>query len=222
MRRPGTGRSPSGWSTSRSSSTRRPSRRRSTSTRSMLKDGARIEHRRICPKEDREVPYEEIVKGYEVAEGKYVVLDEGGDQGGRGRPRQGRPPRGVRRRRATIDPIFFEKTYYVGSRDDEDAYRLLHEALRRSGRAGHRPLHLPRPRVPGRRARARRRDRAAHPALPRRGRRRRATSSCPTAAGRKPVQARGRDGRPASSSRSHAELRPDRLRGHAIARRSSS
>ena len=32
--------------------------------------------------------------------------------------------------------MFFEKTYFVGSRDDEDAYRLLHEALRRSGRAG--------------------------------------------------------------------------------------
>ena len=31
---------------------------------------------------------------------------------------------------AEIDPVFFEKTYYVGSRDDEDAYRLLHEALR--------------------------------------------------------------------------------------------
>src|SRR4029450_194488 len=35
-----------------------------------------------------------------------------------------------------IDPIFYEKTYYVGSRDDENAYRLLHEALRKTGRAG--------------------------------------------------------------------------------------
>ena len=37
---------------------------------------------------------------------------------------------------ADVDAIFYEKTYYVGSRDEEDAYRLLHEALRRSGRAG--------------------------------------------------------------------------------------
>ena len=37
---------------------------------------------------------------------------------------------------ADIDPIFFEKTYYVGSRDAEDEFRLLHEALRKSGRAG--------------------------------------------------------------------------------------
>jgi DNA end-binding protein Ku len=35
-----------------------------------------------------------------------------------------------------IDPVFFDRTYFVGSRDDADAYRLLHEALKRSGRAG--------------------------------------------------------------------------------------
>src|SRR5437588_669337 len=29
------------------------------------KDGARIEHRRICPREDKEGPYKEVVKGYE-------------------------------------------------------------------------------------------------------------------------------------------------------------
>src|SRR5579884_2838828 len=41
-----------------------------------LKDGAAIEHRRICPKEEREVPYKEIVKGYEASSGKYVVLEK--------------------------------------------------------------------------------------------------------------------------------------------------
>ena len=33
-----------------------------------LSDGAPIEHRRICSKEGKEVPYKEVVKGYEVAE----------------------------------------------------------------------------------------------------------------------------------------------------------
>jgi DNA end-binding protein Ku len=37
---------------------------------------------------------------------------------------------------AEIDPVFFEKTYYLGSRGEQDAYRLLHAALSRSGRAG--------------------------------------------------------------------------------------
>src|SRR4029079_17741888 len=39
-----------------------------------LSDGARIEHRRICPKEDKEVPSDEIVKGYELSGGGFVEL----------------------------------------------------------------------------------------------------------------------------------------------------
>ena len=100
------------------------------------RDGARIEHRRICPKDEREVPSEEIVKGYEVSEGQYVVLE----------PDEIKAAAGDRGKvihieefvdRAAIDPVFYEKTYYVGSRDDPDAYRLLHEALKKSrpGRA---------------------------------------------------------------------------------------
>ena len=30
-------------------------------------DGARIEHKRICSKEDKEVPFKQVVKGYEVS-----------------------------------------------------------------------------------------------------------------------------------------------------------
>lgn len=100
-----------------------------------LKDGARIEHRRVCPKEDREVPYEEIVKGYEVSDGRYVVLEKdeikaaAGDRG-----------KVIRLsdfvRAEEIDPVFYEKSYYVGSGDDKDAFRLLLEALRKTGRAG--------------------------------------------------------------------------------------
>src|ERR671910_376028 len=39
------------------------------------RDGERVENRRICSKEDEEVPFKEVVKGYEFAEGKYVVLE---------------------------------------------------------------------------------------------------------------------------------------------------
>src|ERR671939_36722 len=41
-----------------------------------LRDGARVEHRRVCTREDREVPYDEVVKGFEVEPGEYVVLDD--------------------------------------------------------------------------------------------------------------------------------------------------
>ena len=41
-----------------------------------LEDGERIEHRRFCAKENREVPYEEVVRGFEVASGEYVALEK--------------------------------------------------------------------------------------------------------------------------------------------------
>jgi DNA end-binding protein Ku len=99
------------------------------------RDGSRIENRRICSKEDKEVPYKQVVKGYEVSDGKYVVLERdeikaaAGDRGKVVHIKEFVDS-------GEIDPVFFEKTYYVGSGDDQDAYRLLYEALRRTGRAG--------------------------------------------------------------------------------------
>jgi DNA end-binding protein Ku len=99
------------------------------------KDGARIEHRRICPKEDKEVDYDEVVKGYEVSADHYVVLEKDEVKAAAGdRGKVVHLTEFVEA--AAIDPVFYDKTYYVGSRDAKDAYRLLHEALKRSGRAG--------------------------------------------------------------------------------------
>ena len=99
-------------------------------------DQARIEHKRICPKEDKEVPYKEIVKGYEVSEGKFVVLEKeeldaaAGEQG-----------RLVEIEdfvcAGDVDPVFFDKTYYLGAGEDgAQPYRLLLDALEQTGRAG--------------------------------------------------------------------------------------
>ena len=100
-----------------------------------LADGSRIAHRRVCPVEDEEVPREEIVRGYEVADGEHVVLERdevkaaAGDRGKVVHIEEFVDA-------GDIDPVFYEKTYYVGCREDADAYALLHAALRRSGRAG--------------------------------------------------------------------------------------
>jgi DNA end-binding protein Ku len=100
-----------------------------------VRDGAQIEYRRFCSKEEKEVEYKDVVKGYEVSEGTYVVLEKdevkaaAGDRGKLVHLTEFVPAE-------QIDPVFYEKTYYVGSGDAKDAYRLLHEALRRSGRAG--------------------------------------------------------------------------------------
>ena len=99
------------------------------------RDGAKIEHRRICPKEEKEVPYDEVVKGYEVSEGKFVVLEKDEVKAAAGD--RGKVVALEEFVDATaIDPVYFDRSYYVGAGDDKDAYRLLHEALRRSGRAG--------------------------------------------------------------------------------------
>src|SRR3954447_20455974 len=99
------------------------------------KDAAKIEHRRICPKEGKQVDYDEVVKGYEVSSGRYVVLEDEEVTAAAGE--RGKVVHIEEFVEAEdIDPVFFEKTYYVGSRDEPDPYRLLHEALRKSGRAG--------------------------------------------------------------------------------------
>jgi DNA end-binding protein Ku len=99
-------------------------------------DGARIEHKRICPKEDKEVPYQEIVKGYEVSDGEYVVLEDEELKAA-----AGEASRVIEVQEfvcaGEIDPVMFEKSYFLGSQDQgTDAYRLLHDALDRTRRVG--------------------------------------------------------------------------------------
>jgi DNA end-binding protein Ku len=100
------------------------------------KDGSRIEHRRICPKDGKEVDYDDIVKGYEVSKGKFVELTDD----------ELAAAAGAQTRRIEvdhfvpveeIDPEFYERTYYAGAQDKgRDAYAVLHAALQRTGRAG--------------------------------------------------------------------------------------
>ena len=99
------------------------------------RDGAKVEHKRICAKEGKEVPYKEVVKGYEVKKGTFVVLEK----------EEIAAAAGEHSRLIAIedfvcvdevDPVFFDKTYYLGPREAADAYRLLHSALVEAGRAG--------------------------------------------------------------------------------------
>lgn len=98
-------------------------------------DGARIEHKRFCSKEDKEVPYKEVVKGYEVSEGRYVVLEDDEVKAAAGEAsRVIEVEQFVRA--GDIDPVMYDKNYLLGSQEDgKDAYRLLHDALDRTGRA---------------------------------------------------------------------------------------
>lgn len=100
-----------------------------------LKDAEPLEHRRICDAEDTEVPYEEIVKGYEVDEGEYVTLTPDEIKAAsrdRGKVMEIEEFVDV----GDIDPMYFNRTYYAGFRDDPEPYVVLEKALAKSGRAG--------------------------------------------------------------------------------------
>lgn len=97
-------------------------------------DGARTEHKRICSKEGREVPYKQVVKGYEISKGEYVVLTKeeiAAAAGGRSKLIDVEEFVAA----SDIDPVFYDRTYYLGAREEGcDAYRLLHDALAKSER----------------------------------------------------------------------------------------
>jgi DNA end-binding protein Ku len=100
-----------------------------------LADGARIEHRPYCSKEDKPVDKDEVVRGFEVRSGSYVVLDKDEiDAAGGTRSRVIDVERFVPLEQ--IDPVYFAKSYFLGAQDDgADAFRLLHDALEETGRA---------------------------------------------------------------------------------------
>ncbi|MFC6895736.1 Ku protein [Nonomuraea dietziae] len=96
-------------------------------------DGGRIRYKRVCTIDGEEVPYSDIAKGYELATGEIVVLtDEDFED----------LPLTTSRRidvlqftpADQIDPIYFNKTYYLEP-DAQGAkpYVLLRDALESSG-----------------------------------------------------------------------------------------
>ena len=80
------------------------------------KDGSRIGYEKVCKKEGKPVPDDEIVKAFEWEKGEYVYMtDEDFERGaGRGLPR--RSTSATSCRYEEIDPIYFERTYYLGPR----------------------------------------------------------------------------------------------------------
>lgn len=99
-------------------------------------DGAAIEHRRVCVKERKEVPYSEIVKGFEVSSGSYVVLSKEElaiADGSEARVVEIEHFVGEEE----IDPIFYERAYYLSpGKLGEEPYRVLHAALLQTGKVG--------------------------------------------------------------------------------------
>jgi DNA end-binding protein Ku len=100
------------------------------------KDGGRIRYKRVCSIDEEEVPYEEIVKGYEYEKDRYVILTE-----------EDFDAVPVESSRAIdieqfveleeIDPIYYQKTYYlIPEETGVKAYALLRQAMSENGKVG--------------------------------------------------------------------------------------
>ena len=96
--------------------------------------GVRIAQKRVDPSTGEEVPYEEIVKGYEIAPDRYVMIEPG--------DLEKLDPKKTRTIEIhefvsldDIDPIFYDHPYYLApGTGGAKPYRLLLDAMRESGR----------------------------------------------------------------------------------------
>jgi DNA end-binding protein Ku len=98
-------------------------------------DSARIKHRRVAEGTDEEVPYENIVKAYELTPGQYVPLSK--DEMSALAPEK---TRAIDVQDFVdieeIDPMYFDSPYYLGPAEGaEKAYSLLAAAMESSGKA---------------------------------------------------------------------------------------
>ena len=100
------------------------------------KTGVRIQQRRVDPTTGEEVPYEDLVKGYELAPDRYVVIA--------GEELEALDPKKTRTieieefvELADVDPIFYDHPYYLApGAGGAKPYRLLLDAMRETGKVG--------------------------------------------------------------------------------------
>jgi DNA end-binding protein Ku len=96
--------------------------------------GSRIQQKRVDPSTGDEVPYEDIVKGYEIGKDRYVVITP--------EELESLDPEKTRTIEiedfvdgVEIDPLYYDHPYYLApDRGAEKAYRLLLEAMAEADR----------------------------------------------------------------------------------------
>jgi DNA end-binding protein Ku len=98
-------------------------------------DGQPIKYVKMCSKDDQIVPWNEVVRGYEVAKNEYITFE-------RQELDAVRPESDKRIRISkfvdyfSVDPIYFDRTYALLPDKSKDAYSLLLSALEKTNKAG--------------------------------------------------------------------------------------
>src|SRR5216117_1461868 len=100
------------------------------------RDLSPVNYKRVAEKDGKEVPWDQIVKGYEYEKGKYVVLQDEDFQRVDIEATQTVDIQDFVEL-DKIDPIFFYKPYYLEPQKGGDkAYALLRDALKDSKKVG--------------------------------------------------------------------------------------
>ena len=98
-------------------------------------DGQPLKYVKMCTKDDKFVPWDEVVRGFEVSKNEFITLDKN--------ELDAVKPESDRRIRISkfvdyfsVDPIYFDRTYALMPDKSKEAYSLLLTALERKGKAG--------------------------------------------------------------------------------------
>jgi DNA end-binding protein Ku len=111
-------------------------RPKAVSLRLVDRHGTALHRRYFCPRDHQPVGRDELVRGYEIEEGRYIVVED--------EELEALAPKKTREidlrcfvDLAELDPVYFQHAYFLLPAGGVDkAYRLLAEIMQRSGRAG--------------------------------------------------------------------------------------
>jgi DNA end-binding protein Ku len=98
-------------------------------------DGQPLKYVKMCTKDDKIVPWDEVIRGYEVSKNEYITLDNK-------ELAEAKPESDNRIRISkfvdyfSVDPVYFDKTYALMPDKSKDAYSLLLTALEKKNKAG--------------------------------------------------------------------------------------
>jgi DNA end-binding protein Ku len=98
-------------------------------------DGQPLKYQKVCTKDQKVIPWQEVAKGYEVTKNEYVIFDK--------EELEAVKPESDKRIRLdkfvdyfSVDPIYFDRSYALMPDKSNDAYSLLLTALEKKGKAG--------------------------------------------------------------------------------------
>jgi DNA end-binding protein Ku len=98
-------------------------------------DGHPLKYQKVCTKDEKVIPWEEVARGYEVAKNEYVLFDK--------EELEAVKPESDKRIRLdkfvdyfAVDPTYFDRSYILMPDKSDEAYSLLLAALEKKGKAG--------------------------------------------------------------------------------------